>query len=194
MAYKESLQSNNTELGEILKSVRTLASAGVLDTSDATASEADILAGKTAYVNGEKITGTYVEDETAPKTYTLTATVQGDIYTIEVVRYYGSDGTQNDFISKVNGNSSRSLNGDDYIASSVVNADGYTGTVTSGILLSDNYSYYGEGEEEGYSSYIVYVSVSEGEVTLHMTDQYTPENNGYLSAYISIDYSIVTTS
>ena len=52
----DKIVSGNTILG-----IEGTASTGGIDTSDADATESDIVAGKTAYVNGEKITGTVTE-------------------------------------------------------------------------------------------------------------------------------------
>lgn len=71
----------NIVAGNIKKNVVILGVTGSYegtDTSDATATAADIAQGKTAYVNGVKITGTHVDGHDSVKLFVSTTTMNND--------------------------------------------------------------------------------------------------------------------
>lgn len=71
----------NTNIRVLEGLLNELESSSSLDTSDATAAAADILEGKTAYINGQKVTGTITSTNAQTITPTTTAqTVNGNTF------------------------------------------------------------------------------------------------------------------
>jgi hypothetical protein len=81
-------ETRTITLGEFVDGIDDVFEAGGINTSDATAQASDILSGETAYVDGEKVTGTI------PNNGAISSTMDGiDVKTITIPKGYTSGGT-----------------------------------------------------------------------------------------------------
>lgn len=80
----------NTNIRVLEGLLTELESGSSLDTSDATAAAADILKDKTAYVNGQKVTGTITSVNAQTITPTTTdQTVNGNVFLVGAITVVG---------------------------------------------------------------------------------------------------------